>query len=46
MFWLLQRKIYAKYVNNKHREGRAINKDINKIAVVKYSMHRTYLCES
>ena len=29
-FWLFQCKMYAKYVNNKQREGRAINYDIKK----------------
>ena len=45
-FWLFQRKMYAKYVNNKQREGQAIKDDIKKIAVVKFSMNRTYLCVS
>ena len=30
----LERKIYAKYVNNQQREGPAVNDEINKIAVV------------
>ena len=34
--------MYAKYVNNQQREGRAINVDINRIGVVKYSMNRNY----
>ena len=43
-FWSFQHKIYAKYVNNKQREGMAVYNTINKIAVVKSSMNRTYLC--
>ena len=46
MFWSFQYKMYEKYVNNKQRELRAINDYINKIAVLKYSMNRTYLCVS
>ena len=42
-FWLFQRIIYEKYVNIQQREGRSINYDITKIAVVKYSMNRTHL---
>ena len=42
-FWSLQRKMYAKYVNNQQREGLAVYDTINKIAVVKYSMNCTYL---
>ena len=42
--WSLLRKIYAKYINNQKREKRDINKNKNQIAVVKYSMNRTYLC--
>ena len=38
--------MFAKYVNNQQREGQAVNNDINKIVVVKYSMNRTYLCVS
>ena len=38
--------MYAKYVNNQQRELQAINDDIKKIAVVKYSMNCTYLCVS
>ena len=45
-FWSLQCKMYAKYVNNQQRKGRAVNNDINKIAVVKSSMNWTYLCVS
>ena len=45
-FWSFQRKMYAKCVNNQQHEGRALNDDINKIAVVKYSTNCTYLCVS
>ena len=44
-FWLFQREMYEKYVYNQQYEGQAINGDILKIALVQYSMHRTYLCE-
>ena len=44
MFWSLQRKMYAKYVNNQQLEGLAVYDAINKIAVVKSSMNCTYLC--
>ena len=44
VYWSLQRKIYAKYVNNQQCEGTAVNDKINKIAVVKFSINCTYLC--
>ena len=43
-FWSLQHRMYAKYVNNQQREGPTVNKNINKIVVVKSSMNHTYLC--
>ena len=46
VYRLLQRKMYAKYVNNQQREGPAVDYKINKIAVVKFSMNCTYLCVS
>ena len=45
-FWLFQRQIYAKYAKNQQCDGRSIDDDINKIVLVKYSMHLTYRCES
>ena len=41
---LLQRKMYAKYVKNQQRECLSVCDAVNKIAVVKSSMNRTYLC--
>ena len=46
VYWSLQRKMYAKYVNNQQREGPAVNNNINKIEVVKFPMNRTYLLVS
>ena len=46
VYWSLQHKIYAKYVNNQQREGPAEDDKIDKIAVVKISMNWNYVCVS